>query len=183
MRGRTPLCPAGTRRLGPGRRRRRMPGGWHAAACPGRRRAVLGHHAGSREERRGEHPPRRRGGDRAFMVPPAPASQWRGRHERHAVRCATGRRAVRVGLAGFSLARRRGGPGGEGHRAAGRDEAGRREDRVRRGRRRRAALGDRHAPNATRFLLVPDGYCEATILRAQTDAVIAAYFASVQVRP
>lgn len=45
----------------------------------------------------------------------------------------------------------------------------------------RWATGTLH--NATRFLLVPDGYCEVTILRAQTDAVIASYFASVQVRP
>ena len=45
----------------------------------------------------------------------------------------------------------------------------------------RWATGTLH--NATRFLLVPNGYCEVTILRAQTDAVIASYFASVQVRP
>ena len=45
----------------------------------------------------------------------------------------------------------------------------------------RWATGTLH--NASWFLLVPDGYCEVTILRAQTDAVIAAYFASVQVRP
>ena len=94
-----------------------------------------------------------------------------------------GRRAVRVGLAGFRLARRRGGPGGEGHRAAGRDETGRREyasgagDAVE----LHWATGTLH--NATRFLLVPDGYCEVTILRAQTGADIASYFASVEVRP
>jgi hypothetical protein len=45
----------------------------------------------------------------------------------------------------------------------------------------RWATGTLH--NASWFLLVPDGYCEVTILRAQTDAVIASYFASVQVRP
>ena len=37
--------------------------------------------------------------------------------------------------------------------------------------------------NATRFLLVPGGYCEVTILRSHTDADIASYFASVQARP
>ena len=45
----------------------------------------------------------------------------------------------------------------------------------------RWATGTLH--NATRFLLVPEGYCEVTILRAPTDAGIASYFASVQVRP
>ena len=45
----------------------------------------------------------------------------------------------------------------------------------------RWATGTLH--NATRFLLIPDGYCEVTILRAPTDAGIASYFASVQVRP
>ena len=37
--------------------------------------------------------------------------------------------------------------------------------------------------SATRFLLVPDGYCEVTILGANTDADIASYLASVQGRP
>jgi hypothetical protein len=37
--------------------------------------------------------------------------------------------------------------------------------------------------NATRLLLIPGGYCEATILGARSEAEIAAYFASVQVRP
>lgn len=37
--------------------------------------------------------------------------------------------------------------------------------------------------NATRVLLTPTGYCEATILGAPSDAAIASYFASVQVRP
>lgn len=37
--------------------------------------------------------------------------------------------------------------------------------------------------SATRLLLIPGGYCEATILGASTDAEIGAYFASVQVRP
>ena len=45
----------------------------------------------------------------------------------------------------------------------------------------RWATGPLH--NATRFLLVPGGYCEVTILRAQTGADIASYFASVEVRP
>ena len=45
----------------------------------------------------------------------------------------------------------------------------------------RWATGKLH--NATRFLLVPDGYCEVTILGANTDADIASYFASVQGRP
>lgn len=39
------------------------------------------------------------------------------------------------------------------------------------------------ARNATRVLLTPNGYCEATILAAAGDADIAAYFASVQVGP
>ena len=39
------------------------------------------------------------------------------------------------------------------------------------------------ARNATRVHLTPDGYCEATILAAGSEADIAAYFASVQVRP
>jgi hypothetical protein len=34
--------------------------------------------------------------------------------------------------------------------------------------------------HATRFHLIPGGYCEATILGASTDAAIASYFASVQ---
>jgi hypothetical protein len=37
--------------------------------------------------------------------------------------------------------------------------------------------------NATRYLLIPGGYCEVTILGATADADIATYFASVQVRP
>ena len=37
--------------------------------------------------------------------------------------------------------------------------------------------------NATRYLLIPGGYCEVTILGATADADIASYFASVQLRP
>jgi hypothetical protein len=37
--------------------------------------------------------------------------------------------------------------------------------------------------NATRYLLIPGGYCEVTILGATSDADIASYFASVQLRP
>ena len=37
--------------------------------------------------------------------------------------------------------------------------------------------------NATRFLLVPGGYCEVTIMRAHTEASVASYLASAQVRP
>jgi len=36
--------------------------------------------------------------------------------------------------------------------------------------------------NATRFLLIPGGYCEATILGGGSDAV-ASYLGSVQARP
>ena len=38
------------------------------------------------------------------------------------------------------------------------------------------------AQNATRLLLTPSGYCEATILGAPGEAAIASYFATVQVR-
>jgi hypothetical protein len=37
--------------------------------------------------------------------------------------------------------------------------------------------------NATRFLLIPGGYCEATILGGGSDADVASYLGSVQVRP
>jgi hypothetical protein len=37
--------------------------------------------------------------------------------------------------------------------------------------------------NASRLLLIPDGYCEVTILGAQSEAAVASYFASVQTRP
>ena len=37
--------------------------------------------------------------------------------------------------------------------------------------------------NATRFLLIAGGYCEVTILGARTDADVASYLASAQVRP
>lgn len=36
--------------------------------------------------------------------------------------------------------------------------------------------------NATRLLLMPGGYCEATILGARTDADVTSYFASLRVR-
>ncbi len=39
------------------------------------------------------------------------------------------------------------------------------------------------ARNATRLQLIAGGYCEATILGARADTDIAAYFASVSVRP
>ena len=45
----------------------------------------------------------------------------------------------------------------------------------------RWATGTLH--NATRFFLVPEGYCEVTILRAGGDADVASYFASAQARP
>ena len=45
----------------------------------------------------------------------------------------------------------------------------------------RWATGTRH--NATRFFLVPEGYCEVTILRAGGDSAVASYFASAQARP
>ena len=45
----------------------------------------------------------------------------------------------------------------------------------------RWATGTLH--NATRFLLVPEGYCEVTILRAGGDSDVASYFASAQARP
>ena len=37
--------------------------------------------------------------------------------------------------------------------------------------------------NASRFLLIPDGYCEVTIAGARTDADVASYLASARVRP
>ena len=37
--------------------------------------------------------------------------------------------------------------------------------------------------NATRLLLIPGGYCEATILGAPAETDITSYFASVRVRP
>jgi hypothetical protein len=37
--------------------------------------------------------------------------------------------------------------------------------------------------NASRLLLIPGGYCEVTIQGARSDAAIAGYFGSVQVRP
>lgn len=37
--------------------------------------------------------------------------------------------------------------------------------------------------NATRFQLVPGGYCEVTILGARTEADVASYLASAQARP
>jgi hypothetical protein len=37
--------------------------------------------------------------------------------------------------------------------------------------------------NATRFLLVPGGYCEVTIMGARTEAAVASYLASAQARP
>jgi hypothetical protein len=37
--------------------------------------------------------------------------------------------------------------------------------------------------NATRVLLSPGGYCEVTILGARAEADVAAYFASMRVRP
>ena len=45
----------------------------------------------------------------------------------------------------------------------------------------RWATGTLH--NASRFFLVPEGYCEVTILRARADSDVASYFASVQARP
>ncbi len=45
----------------------------------------------------------------------------------------------------------------------------------------RWATGRLH--NATRLLLIPGGYCEATIAGAHAEADITSYFASVQVRP
>ena len=45
----------------------------------------------------------------------------------------------------------------------------------------RWATGKRH--NATRFLLIPGGYCEVTILGARADSHVASYLASVQARP
>jgi hypothetical protein len=37
--------------------------------------------------------------------------------------------------------------------------------------------------NATRLLLIPGGYCEVTIMGAYTEADVASYLASAQVRP
>jgi hypothetical protein len=37
--------------------------------------------------------------------------------------------------------------------------------------------------NATRFLIIPGGYCEVTIMAARTEAEVASYLASAQVRP
>ena len=45
----------------------------------------------------------------------------------------------------------------------------------------RWATGKLH--NATRFLLVPGGYCEVTILGARAETDVTSYLASVQVRP
>ena len=157
-------------------------GGSHAAACPGRRRAVLGDDAESREERGAGHPPRVGGGDRALVGRAA----------------ARGRRAP-TDIAIY-VVRRGGVPSGSALRDSALLDAA--AARAARG----IALQDGTKPsvakvasgagdavelrwatgtlhNAARFLLVPDGYCEVTILRAQTDAVIASYFASVQVRP
>lgn len=39
------------------------------------------------------------------------------------------------------------------------------------------------ARNASRFLLIPGGYCEVTIAGARTDADVASYLASARVRP
>jgi hypothetical protein len=36
--------------------------------------------------------------------------------------------------------------------------------------------------NATRFLLIPGGYCEVTIMAARTEAEVASYLASAQMR-
>jgi hypothetical protein len=45
----------------------------------------------------------------------------------------------------------------------------------------RWATGKVH--NATRFLLIPGGYCEVTIQGARTEADVTSYLASAQVRP
>lgn len=45
----------------------------------------------------------------------------------------------------------------------------------------RWATGKLH--NATRFLLVPGGYCEVTIVGARADSDVTSYLASVQARP
>jgi hypothetical protein len=45
----------------------------------------------------------------------------------------------------------------------------------------RWATGKLH--NATRFLLIPGGYCEVTILGARADSDVTSYLASVQARP
>jgi hypothetical protein len=45
----------------------------------------------------------------------------------------------------------------------------------------RWATGSFH--NGTRLLLIPGGYCEATILGARAEADVASYFASVRARP
>jgi hypothetical protein len=45
----------------------------------------------------------------------------------------------------------------------------------------RWATGKLH--NATRFLLIPGGYCEVTVLGAHTEADVASYLASAQTRP
>jgi hypothetical protein len=45
----------------------------------------------------------------------------------------------------------------------------------------RWATGRLH--NATRFLLVPGGYCEVTILGARAESAVTSYLASVQARP